>query len=187
MMTVNELIQKLQDAPQDAVVLVCVHNPQDDIDNFEPIIDTGIEYNDDLPDTGIVYLHIKGQNFGLTKDDDTLDYFLNQYIATALWSSLDSDGDHLDENYDESSIHPNTLKIMRKDCQQFFDDMKIGEMPINLQERAAHDFWLTRNHHGSGFWDGDWAEPLKTTLTNHCKKFKEVHLEVTDDDEIVQS
>ena len=32
--------------------------------------------------------------------------------------------------------------------------------------QAGHDFWLTRNGHGAGFWDGDWSE-------NYSKMFDE--------------
>lgn len=33
---------------------------------------------------------------------------------------------------------------------------------------AAHDWVLTRNHDGAGFWDGDWQEPYATELTKLC-------------------
>lgn len=33
------------------------------------------------------------------------------------------------------------------------------------RERAGHDFFLTRNRHGAGFWDGDWPKRLGEQLT----------------------
>ena len=40
------------------------------------------------------------------------------------------------------------------DCLSFFSRISCyledGELA-----RAGHDFWLTRNGHGAGFWDGD--------------------------------
>lgn len=36
---------------------------------------------------------------------------------------------------------------------------------------AAHDFILTRNHHGAGFWDGDWHEPWGDKLTALAHSF----------------
>ena len=47
----------------------------------------------------------------------------------------------------------------------------------------AHDFWLTRNGHGTGFWDGDYPE-TGDRLTELAKKFGECNLYVTDDNEI---
>lgn len=45
-------------------------------------------------------------------------------------------------------------------------------------EQAGHDFWLTRQGHGSGFWDRDddtWSEPAREALTAACEHFGEVH------------
>ena len=40
----------------------------------------------------------------------------------------------------------------------------------DLWAYAAHDWILTRNGHGRGFWDGDWHEPAATLLTAFCKR-----------------
>ena len=41
------------------------------------------------------------------------------------------------------------------DCLSFY-----GRTACYLSDdeivQAGHDFWLTRNGHGAGFWDGDW-------------------------------
>jgi hypothetical protein len=43
------------------------------------------------------------------------------------------------------------------DCLSFYS--RIACYLSNGEEaRAGHDFWLTRNGHGAGFWDGDWPE-----------------------------
>lgn len=47
--------------------------------------------------------------------------------------------------------------------------------------RAGHDFWLTRNGHGAGFWDGDWPEPFAAQLTAAAKAFGECNLYAGDD------
>lgn len=46
---------------------------------------------------------------------------------------------------------------------------------------AAHDFILTRNRHGAGFWDGDWHRPWGDQLTALAHDFSEVELYVGDD------
>jgi hypothetical protein len=41
---------------------------------------------------------------------------------------------------------------------------------------AAHDFILTRNGHGTGFWEsGRWAEPWNRRLTALAESFGELH------------
>lgn len=46
---------------------------------------------------------------------------------------------------------------------------------------AAHDFVLTRNHHGSGFWDGDWHEPWGDKLTALADSFGQLECLLGDD------
>jgi hypothetical protein len=83
----------------------------------------------------------------------SFDKFFNAYVDTALWSSTDDDGDSLDV-YDASDIDQKTLEQMAKDAQAFLGD---NDEDIDGEyAKAGHDFWLTRNGHGAGFWDGDW-------------------------------
>jgi hypothetical protein len=46
---------------------------------------------------------------------------------------------------------------------------------------AGHAFWLTRNGHGAGFWDGDWPEPHASALDEASKAFGSFDLYVGDD------
>ena len=56
-------------------------------------------------------------------------------------------------------------------------DRFIGTIPtlsnfsIDQCERIGHDFWLTRNGHGAGFWDGDWDEDFSKIACDVCEKF----------------
>jgi len=47
---------------------------------------------------------------------------------------------------------------------------------------AAHDFILTRNHHGAGFWDGGWHAPWGERLTALAHTFPELESYLDDDD-----
>lgn len=108
-----------------------------------------------------------------------LDAFTEQYIETALWSSMDDEGRPLDDNFDISDIAPETLDKMVADAKAFqgehWDDIKSDP------GRAGHDFWLTRNGHGAGFWDGDWPEPEATRLTDAAHAYGSFDLLVGDD------
>jgi len=109
-----------------------------------------------------------------------MDNFLQHYIICALWSSTDDEGRPLDDNYSFEDIAPETLDAMRTDCE-LFKAKADGLYSIAEESRAAHDFWLTRNGHGAGFWDGDWQEPEASQLTALSKEFGEVNLYIGDD------
>jgi hypothetical protein len=124
-----------------------------------------------------------------TKLSHSTETFLRSYIETALWSSCDSDDTPLDSLYGPDDIHPDTLKVMLADCRAFMlDNMKdIETYSSDLSrclEMAAHDFWLTRNGHGAGFWDGDWPDEAGERLTEACKSWGNVDLYVGDDGKI---
>lgn len=89
------------------------------------------------------------------KTQINLDAFVKGYIACALWSSTE-DGEPLDRNFDADDLSEEALEKMRADCRQFADE--TAAMIEGQEGQAGHDFWLTRNGHGAGFWDGDWPE-----------------------------
>lgn len=89
-----------------------------------------------------------------------LDAFTRQYIETMLWStndeSDDSGGDPLDKNYSIEDIAPETMELIIEDCADFQE--RYAELLSNSgidDERAGHCFWLSREGHGSGFFDED--------------------------------
>lgn len=108
------------------------------------------------------------------------DEFTQAYVDCALWSTNDESneqgGNPLDDNYGPEDIDPTTLREMIRDCALFqaHESARIVGNP----EMAGHDFWLTRNGHGAGFWDGDWPKEIGEHLTNVCKVWDEVSLSV---------
>lgn len=113
--------------------------------------------------------------------------FLRQYLETALWSSNDysdeSGGDPMDKNYSIEDIALGTLSKAYQDCKRFQAE-NAADLEHGTSEQAGSDFWLTRNHHGSGFWDGDWPDDVGERLTKAAHAFGQVDLEVGDDGEI---
>jgi hypothetical protein len=116
-----------------------------------------------------------------------LDTFTRSYIETALWSTHDESdeggGEHLDENYGVSDFAPETLERVMRDTEQFQRE-NAEALEVIDSAGAGHDFWLTRNGHGAGFWDGDWPEPQATLLTKASKRMGEVDLYVGDDGQL---
>lgn len=112
-----------------------------------------------------------------------MDPFTIAYIEAALWSSNDESdeqgGEPLDANYGVDDIAPKTLARILNDCEAFQQD-HADDIGSGL-ERAGHDFWLTRNGHGAGFWDGDWEDEIGQRLTEASDVYGSVDLYVGDD------
>ena len=103
--------------------------------------------------------------------------FYRAYLEAALWSSIDDDDEPLDSNYGIDDLSTETIGKTKIDCQAFFNH-NYELIKSNL-DRAGHDFWLTRNHHGSGFWDGDWPEDVGDELTEASHSYGECSLYVS--------
>ena len=108
--------------------------------------------------------------------------FLTAYVVAALWSSTDGDKP-LDATKNISDISPELLASMTADCKKFQTE-NAKDLEGLDEEQAGHDFWLTANHHGAGFWDGDYEEALGERLTNAAHKFPEMELYIGDDGKI---
>ena len=123
---------------------------------------------------------------------DNIDVMLDGYIETALWSSLDDDNNSMDDNHSRDNLDPESDKEMRADCQKFLEDAvdlleKIPDLDYSL---VGHEFWLTRNHHGAGFWDSPerWGgRDNADALTDLANKMGERYLYVGDDETVYQS
>lgn len=110
--------------------------------------------------------------------------FVNSYLATAAWVTCDSD-----ENTDFTR---DAKKTATNDCKLFIDKVfaafpieqaeTILNMPGNdLTHLSAHNFFLTRNHHGAGFWDsphiyGEEAAKILTQISDDMKGVDCYHL-----------
>lgn len=84
-----------------------------------------------------------------------LDKFTQGYIEAMFWTA---DEEITDASFDE--LAPEALALAIEDCNDFnlsadcwLDKAyQHGTMSYDMH-RAGVDFWLTRNHHGDGFWD----------------------------------
>ena len=112
---------------------------------------------------------------------------LRQYIGSALWSSNDDEDEPLDSNYDMSDLDKSVLNQAKKDLAKFWKQAG-GLLKGEDETQAAHDFWLTRNGHGAGFWDRTYNNDEDGTkgdkLTKIAEKFGEINLYVGDDGKI---
>lgn len=83
------------------------------------------------------------------------DQFVEGYVTCALWSSNDEDGDSFNETgFDSGDIASASIASMHEDCRDFLDDNIVDLLASGMTASSAgNDFWLTRNGHGTGFWD----------------------------------
>ena len=103
---------------------------------------------------------------------------LAQYLVTALWSSIGEDGEPLDKHHSTSDLADSFVSKSQQDISDFVD--KAGDLLDGMtNETIGHDFWLTRNHHGAGFWDRGLGE-VGDKLTEIANSFPEVNLYVVD-------
>lgn len=110
-----------------------------------------------------------------------LSKFELSYVETMFWASLDMDtGEPMDELYSICDLSEEALRRIHDDCEKFQE--KISHLEIEESDsKVAHDFWLTRNRHGAGFWDGDYPKQLGEELTKISHEFGEIDLYRGDD------
>lgn len=101
----------------------------------------------------------------------TLDTFTKAYIEALLWSSTDMDGTPLDG----FELAEEAIERAMEDCRLFQEENQtLLEQAYSFDDygtnAAGHDFWLTRNGHGAGFWDHGLGE-IGDQLTKQAHKF----------------
>lgn len=108
----------------------------------------------------------------------SLESFTDAYIECALWSSLDDEGEPLDGGCYELSEQ--AREVMEGDAKGFFETHSAFWFEHGWSdEQAGHDFWLTRNGYGAGFWDRD--REGGDELTEAAKAYGSCDLCIDDD------
>lgn len=107
---------------------------------------------------------------------------LDSYIETALWSSADQTEDGEEIMMEDYEVSEDFKEKARVDISNFINEIREAELLGDLDiEQVAHDFWLTRNGHGTGFWDGDYEKELGKELTKRAEAYGSCNLYLGDD------
>ena len=132
-----------------------------------------------------------------------MDNFTRGYLTCALFATTGDDGNPLDVKYHLSDLSPATIDIANGVCQDF-QEANAADLALYYQMReekegirsapgddtwedyAGHDFWLTRNGHGAGFWDRGLGE-VGDRLTAAAKVYSATDLYVGDDGKLYLS
>jgi hypothetical protein len=94
-----------------------------------------------------------------------LDPFTRAYLEAALWASIGDDDEPLDGLYTVDDIADESLIEHAEACRQF-QEANAADLEGRNLIRAGQDFWLTRNRHGAGYWDGDYPDGAGRRLTD---------------------
>lgn len=151
------------------------HTWSDNLQRWADSVGVGLQADDvwiisDISTQGIALKAAKADDWNRASmylDGFDLEAFFHAYQEAALWSSTDEStpegGEPFDANYSTDDIAPAALADMLEDCtafiadnladlQQYAEHFKYCE-DVTGYAMAGHDFWLTRNGHGAGYWD----------------------------------
>jgi hypothetical protein len=108
-------------------------------------------------------------------------YAIGAMLECALWSSTDFDGTPLDEGHGIHDFHPTATRALIGDLEAFIEAEAADIAASGLTaQQVGHDFWLTRNGHGAGFWDRGLGE-IGDRLSEAAKVYGGVDLYIGDD------
>jgi len=97
------------------------------------------------------------------------------YVACMLWSSVDDNGTPLDSIADIDDLDSDARAKVYRDCADFLLNPTVREALESgawSPDQLGHDFWLTRNGRGAGFWDRGKGD-LGDDLTEIAKRYGE--------------
>ncbi len=131
---------------------------------------------------------LKREGSGIYARYDRADVVLISYVECALWSSTDVEGEPLDDIYTRDDLADSALASMREDVVDFLDSLERDAVDVSSLDdsQLGHDFWLTRNHHGAGFWDRGLG-PLGDDLSKRAHAYGSSDLYVGDDGKVYVS
>lgn len=110
-------------------------------------------------------------------------------IVTLLWSEVDEASEPLDDNYGPEDVALESREAIREDVRQFLSLVVVAasaearRIVFRDLEQAGHDFILTRNHHGAGFWDRGYGD-AGDELTRLAHTMGECYAYVGDDGKV---
>lgn len=121
-------------------------------------------------------------------DDEAYNYssFTDAYTLCMLWA--DSPEGKEGEEWRISNVSEELALSIKQDCAKFYvENILPLDLPESTIEQAGHDFWLTRQGHGAGFFDREddvYGKGVQDHLQEKAKEYKEVDLYMGDDGKI---
>jgi hypothetical protein len=127
------------------------------------------------------------------------DDFLRGYIEAAIWTGTDESdetgGWPLDERFGFSDVALESMEKALAECRAFQEE-NAADLYVfrefyprspdghSSDAFAGHNFWLTRNGHGVGFWDRGLPKDVGERLTKASRKAGERYIYIGDDEQL---
>lgn len=108
--------------------------------------------------------------------ENKLDYY-SDYFEALIWADVEESED-IKGSYTIYDIEQASLVKHLNELDAFFDQAQdILDNSDYTHEQACHDFYLTRQRHGVGFWENDHCnEEQGEKLTALAKAFSIVYI-----------
>ena len=119
--------------------------------------------------------------------------FIEAYVTCMQWSTSGTtpDGEEV-ESLEQFPISVEAMRKVKEECESFLFAAKhlMADLPEwygandgGVYAYAGHDFWLTRNGHGAGFWDRGLGD-LGDRLTSLAQTYGQCDPVIGDDGKI---
>ncbi len=118
---------------------------------------------------------------------DRLDIFTQAYIEAMFWLATDwadqdeSGNPNEHPEWDVGMLAHETVAAIVADCSAFQSANAEDLAEAGDDAQNGHDFWLTRNRHGAGFWDRGYDKAISDRLTADAHAWGEADLYRGDD------
>lgn len=118
-----------------------------------------------------------------------LEQFTQAYIEALYFTDT---GD-IDQPSRDCDLAPETLLDIAAECRSFWrrygryiESKPCKQAFLNPVVQAGHDFHMTRNGHGVGFWEDEWPKPYRDLLTAGAQGYGPFEV-YQGDDELIYS
>lgn len=125
-------------------------------------------------------------------EEENLNDDMNQHYHGDFNKVFNNADDDDDDNQVKTSHAFNEENIDSDSIIQAYNDIKTFIQSVRPEyiieaiedqgtERLGHDIWLTRNRHGSGFFDHSYSDEAEKALTKAAQDLKEIYVYIGDD------
>lgn len=117
----------------------------------------------------------------------SLNDFTRAYLTAALWTSDPNPGSGEWFEHDEyciANIEEKSLLYAIDECALFMERNRADLEQAGTDKQNGHDFWLSRNGHGTGFFDRPYAAEVCDHLQMSARGFGESFVYLGEDKRI---